>query len=70
VEARKRLKDQELFYARLEGKHCALDELNGLDYAYPELIQRFRYSDKTLINFMRGYHEFMQDYSGDRTNSD
>lgn len=66
MEAGRRLSEQEMFYARLEGKHAALDERAGLDYAYPSLI--FLYgklaSKKPLVEFIRGYNDASREISG------
>jgi hypothetical protein len=70
MEAGRCLSEQEMFYARLEGRHAALDERAGLDYAYPSLI--FLYgklaSKKPLVEFIRGYNDASREISGkDRT---
>lgn len=58
MEAGRRLKDQELFYAELEGRHAAIDDIaDPQEYSYPSLCQMMRYNDKVLVNFMKGYHE-------------
>lgn len=57
MEARRSLKEQELFYALLEGKHAAIDDTEKNEYSYNHFLQRMRYNDKVLVNFMKGYHD-------------
>lgn len=66
MEARSKLKDQELFYARLDGKHAAIDEMAGRDYAYPILIFLYNKlsSKKPLAEFIRGYTDASRELGG------
>lgn len=66
MEARRSLKEQELFYALLEGKHAAMDDAAATDprdYSYNDMLRIFRYNDKVLVNFMKGYHDASRDLS-------
>lgn len=65
MEAGRRLSEQEMFYARLEGKHAAIDDHEKNDYSYAHLVQRYRYNDRVLMVFIRSYHASRENYSGD-----
>ena len=56
MEARRPLKEQELFYAALEGKHSALDDIAKKEFSYNSFIQLYRYNNKALVEYFRSYH--------------
>lgn len=56
MEARRPLKEQELFYAALEGKHSALDDIAKKEFSYNSFVHIYRYNNKVLIEYIRSYH--------------
>lgn len=62
MEARSRLKDQEVFYALIEGKHAATDDIVKGEWSYPHLIQLYRHNNKALVEFIRGYNDASREY--------
>ena len=62
MEACSRLKDQEVFYAGIEGKHAAIDDNTKGERSYPHLIQLYRHNNKALVEFIRGYNDASREY--------
>jgi hypothetical protein len=69
MEARRPLKEQELFYAKLEGKHSALDDVANKQFSYNSFIQLYRYNNKVLIEYIRSYHESRHASSSNTTDN-
>ena len=67
MEARKRLREQEIFYASIEGKHAAIDDVAKGEFSYNSLIRLYRHNDKALVEFIRGYNNASREHrSGDK----
>jgi hypothetical protein len=64
MEARSKLRDQEVFYAGLEGKHAAIDDGVKGEWSYPHLIQLYRHNNKALVEFIKEYNYASRSYRG------
>ena len=67
MEACRPIKEQELFYAALEGKHSALDDIANREMSYNSFIQLYRYNNKALVEYIRSYHALCRNSSSNKT---
>ena len=66
MEARRKLKDQEIFYARLDGRHVfSIKQETGLSYYYTTKMSYFNSAGKPALKaFEEGYSEAHKNYFG------
>jgi hypothetical protein len=64
VEARRSLKEQELFYSKLEGKHAAIDDITKKDYSFISLSMCYSHNRQAQLNFIEAYGNASREISG------
>lgn len=55
METRRSLKEQELFYAEIEGKHSAMDDHYKHEMSGMSILFLYRYDKEVQSKFMKGY---------------
>lgn len=55
MEAGRPLKVQELFYASIDGKHAALDDVEKYEFSFFPLCEFYDFNEDVLDNFVKGY---------------
>lgn len=57
METRRPLKEQEEFYAYLEGKHCAIDDMSANDNSWLSVFMFYAFNKNAQNNFRKGYSD-------------
>ena len=60
------LREQELFYAAIEGKHCAIDDDKDRGFFWININQRHGRDSKFWINFTTAYNETLKEIENER----
>lgn len=51
------LSEQEVLYAPIEGKHCAIDDKRDYGMFYISMTQRMKHNREALNKFIKAYNE-------------
>jgi len=63
MEARRPIKEQELFYAKLEGKHCAIDDFYNKENSAFFVATTYGYNRKIQEIFTEGFKNALREIS-------